>query len=174
MVDREARRLQAQRPFPACAVRLAAAVAVLGTVAGAGPVAAQPRLLQACGDALSTWCAPLAPGGGRLLDCLHAHEAELSPACRTLLDHTVRAGAPSPGTHRLGPRSLRACHDDLAAQCGGIRSGGGRLRACLDGHREVLSPTCVRALGADDEPGHTGGGVPGDHPAQPPAEDASR
>jgi len=35
-----------------------------------------------------------------------------------------------------------ACRADLAKYCKGVELGNGRLRACLDGHQNVLSPQC--------------------------------
>jgi hypothetical protein len=35
-----------------------------------------------------------------------------------------------------------ACRTDLQKYCRGVELGGGRLKACLDGHQSVLSPQC--------------------------------
>src|SRR5579863_879554 len=35
-----------------------------------------------------------------------------------------------------------ACRTDLAKYCRGVELGNGRLRACLDAHRNVVSPRC--------------------------------
>ena len=35
-----------------------------------------------------------------------------------------------------------ACRTDLQKYCKGVELGGGRLKACLDGHQAVVSPQC--------------------------------
>ena len=35
-----------------------------------------------------------------------------------------------------------ACRGDLQKYCRGVELGGGRLKGCLDGHQNVLSPQC--------------------------------
>jgi hypothetical protein len=35
-----------------------------------------------------------------------------------------------------------ACRADLARYCKGVELGGGRLKACLDAHQNVVSPQC--------------------------------
>jgi hypothetical protein len=35
-----------------------------------------------------------------------------------------------------------ACRADLQKYCKGVELGGGRLKACLDGHQNVVSPRC--------------------------------
>jgi len=35
-----------------------------------------------------------------------------------------------------------ACGRDVAKYCRGVELGGGKLKACLDGHQNVLSPQC--------------------------------
>lgn len=43
------------------------------------------QLQALCAGDLGRWCREVRPGQGRLLACLKAHEAELSPVCRALL-----------------------------------------------------------------------------------------
>lgn len=40
---------------------------------------------HACGNDLKKFCAEVAPGGGRLLNCLKQHVKEISPECREKL-----------------------------------------------------------------------------------------
>jgi hypothetical protein len=42
-------------------------------------------LRSACGIDVRTLCAGVAPGGGRLMQCLAAQSASLSPDCRSVL-----------------------------------------------------------------------------------------
>lgn len=41
-----------------------------------------------------------------------------------------------------------ACKADLAKYCKGVELGGGRLKACLDGHQAVVSPGCQQTRAA--------------------------
>jgi hypothetical protein len=38
------------------------------------------------------------------------------------------------------------CRGDVAAMCGGIEPGGGRIEACLQSHFTQLSPGCVDVM----------------------------
>ena len=40
------------------------------------------RIRKACEADAQRMCADIKPGGGRLLQCLHEHEADLTPVCR--------------------------------------------------------------------------------------------
>jgi hypothetical protein len=40
---------------------------------------------SACGGDVRTLCAGVAPGGGRIMQCLANRAADLSPACRDVL-----------------------------------------------------------------------------------------
>lgn len=51
------------------------------------PALAQAReARQACGSDVQRLCAGTAPGGGRILQCLKARTADLSPTCRSFLE----------------------------------------------------------------------------------------
>jgi len=41
---------------------------------------------SACGEDVQSLCPGVAPGGGRIVECLVAQSAKLSPACRGVLD----------------------------------------------------------------------------------------
>lgn len=40
------------------------------------------RIREVCETDVKRMCPDIKPGGGRLLQCLHEHEADLSPVCR--------------------------------------------------------------------------------------------
>ena len=77
-----------------------AAPATAGTTAAAAPTAAAPVLVlrpmrprevlfvmrSACGEDVQALCPGVAPGGGRIIECLVTQSAKLSPACRGVLD----------------------------------------------------------------------------------------
>ena len=41
---------------------------------------------HACKDDMKKICAGIQPGGGRIMQCMKQHEAELSPACKEMMD----------------------------------------------------------------------------------------
>ena len=93
------------RVSAACGTALAAAgggtaaPATSGAPAAATPAAApavivlrpmRPReelfvMRSACGADVRTLCAGVAPGGGRIIQCISSHAADLSPACKEVL-----------------------------------------------------------------------------------------
>jgi hypothetical protein len=90
---------------PACEKALSAAAgggaATTAAPAGAAPApAAAPAVIvlrplrpreelfivrSACGADIRTLCAGLAPGGGRIVQCIASNAASLSPACKEVL-----------------------------------------------------------------------------------------
>jgi len=40
----------------------------------------------------------------------------------------------------------KECAADVKAQCGGVQSGAGRIRACINSHLKDLTPTCQTIL----------------------------
>jgi hypothetical protein len=58
--------------------------ATLLVISFAGVVHAQDRkgLREACMGDAKKFCSNIQPGGGRIVQCLRAHDAELSSACR--------------------------------------------------------------------------------------------
>lgn len=95
------------RVSPACEKAVSAAVAggsAAGAPAGATPAAAAPAaapavialrplrpreelfiVRSACGADIRTLCAGVAPGGGRIVQCIAGNAASLSPACKEVL-----------------------------------------------------------------------------------------
>ncbi len=91
-----------------------------------------------CTDEIRTFCAGIEPGGGRILQCLKANEAKLSPACTKRVSELQ--GAVS------GP--LGACRDDWAALCYHPKASTDRqsMLQCLQANRAKVSPGCQKAL----------------------------
>jgi hypothetical protein len=128
---------------------LATSVASIGIAFLAQPAAAQgagsfflaQAGLRACGGDISRVCSNVAPGGGRIAQCLLTQEEKLSPPCRAFVAKT-----------RTSQGAFFACTADAERLCPGVAPGGGRLVACLTAKREALSRDCARAL---DEAGAT-------------------
>jgi polyhydroxybutyrate depolymerase len=57
-----------------------------------------------CGEDMRRFCAGVAPGGGRIIQCLANYRTQVSPACRSQL----AAVAPREGFPRYGPRGYGA------------------------------------------------------------------
>jgi hypothetical protein len=133
-----------------------AASSIFGTTQ---PVPWKPgaRLRIECGQDLHRVCYGVQPGEGRLIQCLLAHRAELSPGCTSWLATARPApgvaspsnpspqstGLPSTGPTAPGSAALRAsCGPDVQRLCSAAPSGNGGVINCLNSHRIELSPIC--------------------------------
>lgn len=106
-------------------------------------VAAGAQGPPGCSSDVQRFCPEVKPGGGRIMQCLRQHTAELSPDCK---DAFVRMG-PGGGKQMMrGNPWIKDCEADVAKFCQGVQRGGGRIHACLLGHSGELSPTCRTAL----------------------------
>jgi hypothetical protein len=90
-------------------------------------------------------------------------------SCACLFSLAAQAqNVPPPGGGG-GPR--QACKDDVQKLCSDVKPGGGRIIACLDGHKDQLSQGCSDAMAkarAHHPPpgagGQSGQPSPGDQP----------
>jgi hypothetical protein len=98
---------------------------------------------RACVDDVQQYCPGVQPGGGRIMQCLKAHETDLSAACKNQLQ-TAQSRGQAARTHAQAIR--QACQSDLATLCHDVGSGGGRMLQCLQQHRADLSATCQATL----------------------------
>jgi hypothetical protein len=81
-------------------------------------------------------CQGTVPGGGRIKQCLRAHEAELSPVCQQAVAKV----------QQLKQSIHPGCRADVGRLCQGVAPGGGRIIACLQSHPAELSPSCKTQL----------------------------
>jgi hypothetical protein len=123
---------------------LVLAIVVAVAALSAAPVRAQPPGRSACRADLDKFCKDVAPGGGRILACLHSHLSELSPECREHVEAMKAAGHPHGGHGMAGV--MGACRDDVAKHCKDVPRGGGRILGCLREHEADLSKACRDAL----------------------------
>ena len=98
------------------------------------PAYADESLL--CADEIEKFCKDVKPGGGRIIECLKAHEAELCAACRGKIGELQ--GFIKDCEH--------ACSGDIAQFCKEIQPGGGRIIKCLRERDKELSPSCSAKL----------------------------
>ena len=111
-------------------------VMALGLAGGALPPAGAAEEMP-CTQEIQTWCADVQPGGGRLLACLKAHEATLSPACMQRMQDFA--------TTLSGP--LGVCRDDWVAYCYHPRGAQGETALqCLQANQAQVSAGCHKAL----------------------------
>jgi len=110
---------------------------VCGLLCGVLPYAVRAQELP-CTEEIRTLCANVQPGGGRILQCLKANEAKLSPACTGRVNELQAAVS--------GP--LGACRDDWAALCYHPRAATDRqaMLQCLQANRANVSAVCQKAL----------------------------
>ena len=89
-----------------------------------------------CADDIEKYCKEIKPGGGRLLECLKAREAELSVSCRGKIGEL----------QGIIKGCEQACSADIAQFCKDVQPGGGRIIKCLRGHDKELSSSCSAKL----------------------------
>ena len=112
-----------------------------GSGSGHGPCAAD----------VQKFCANVQPGGGRILECLKSHEAELSPACKA---RGEQGKARRPERKEAREAVQAACKDDIAKLCSGVEQGGGKVMRCLHDNKDKVSATCKSTIA--EERGHRG------------------
>lgn len=95
---------------------------------------AQGAAARACNGDIQSFCAGVSQGGGKIVQCLRAHEQQLSPACKA--DMQRAAG--------LMKEVAQACEDDVHRYCAGAAPG--TTRECLRNNFRELSPGCKREL----------------------------
>jgi hypothetical protein len=89
-----------------------------------------------CADDIEKYCREIKPGGGRIMNCLKAHETELSVSCRGKIGEL----------QGIIKDCEQACAGDIARFCKEVQPGGGRIVKCLREHDKELSPSCTAKL----------------------------
>ena len=122
------------------------AIAIVVTTVWWMSAAAAQGPSAACDADLKRFCSDAQPGGGRIMQCLRQHGAELSPTCRDAIASMGRGGGPKAGGRPMMGAWNEACGGDVAKFCKDVQPGQGRIAQCLFGHTEQLSPACKTAL----------------------------
>jgi hypothetical protein len=88
-----------------------------------------------CTKDIERLCPDMKPGR-RLRKCVQEKQAELSPECKTFMEE------------RESRRKAfqEACADDVRTFCANTQGGHGRVRRCLEGRGDQVSPECRSAL----------------------------
>ena len=89
-----------------------------------------------CQPDIKKFCADVKPGGGRIIECLKAHEPELSPACQ---ERRATIQKEAKAVHA-------ACAGDAEKFCQNVQPGQGRIAKCLKQHQSELSSQCQSAI----------------------------
>ena len=95
--------------------------------------------MTACAPDLVKFCSKVKPGGGRLVDCLHANEGKLSKACK-------RAHSEHYRKIELAEGAKEKCAGDAEDLCADVTPGTGRLARCLKDHLDELSKPCTKIV----------------------------
>lgn len=98
--------------------------------------AAEDVRADACRAEVQKYCKDVKPGGGRMLQCLKAHDGDLSPSCRERM---------AEGRKRM-ESFAQACKADVEKLCKGVEPGEGRIMQCMREHKAELSPACSEKL----------------------------
>ena len=94
---------------------------------------AQTRRQGPCAEDAKKFCGDVKPGGGRIAQCMKAHEAQLSPACQEGMKERAEKAE----------KVREECKADVAKFCQGVKPGGGRIVSCLKGRQADLQPACA-------------------------------
>ncbi len=107
------------------------------------------QLLAACRGDVLRFCQGVAPGGGRLIECMQQHAARLSDACKQAI---ATADAAPTADRPDGPQTTRtACRGDALRLCPDAVGDATKLKRCMQTHAAELSDGCKTALIAGGE-----------------------
>ncbi|CAG0999873.1 hypothetical protein ANRL2_03930 [Anaerolineae bacterium] len=112
-----------------------------------GNLSAQETIIETvatgCKTELETYCKNVTPGEGRILACLYAYQDKLSGKCEYAL---YNAAARLERAVAALTYVTSECEADVAANCGGVKAGEGRLLQCLEKNEAKVSQRCKGAL----------------------------
>ena len=98
---------------------------------------------DACRPDMQKFCNDVKPGGGRIIECMNKHDAELSPACKEQLVATEKKREAV--KHEWQSRKAdweKACGDDAKKLCPDAKPGHGALAECLLQRKDEVSQSC--------------------------------
>lgn len=85
-------------------------------------------LAKACAKDVASYCADIAPGMGRIHECLRSNSDKISKECQ---DEELKLQIVEAQDVRLRPGFTRDCSEEMAVYCKGVQSGKGRMFRCL-------------------------------------------
>jgi hypothetical protein len=94
----------------------------------------QPAFAQgrACADDVARFCTSVKDKPAQAMQCLKAHQSDLSADCRSRLQ----------ATEAQMKEVSKACHNDVQRFCEDVAPGDGRLAQCLKQRESELSTAC--------------------------------
>ena len=101
------------------------------------------KLEKSCAKEIKKYCSTVTPGEGRVIYCMQAHEDKISPGCSYDLQEVVLALQTSNESLK---EAVNACRSDIAAKCGKVQPGKGRIAACLVAEKANVSKDCANAI----------------------------
>ena len=102
-------------------------IIVIGAVVLLSPSVAMARSVGVCAADIRAKCAEVKPGGGRIKDCVKAHAAEFSDACKARLARVAEIS--------------KACTTDVKESCPG------KERSCILKSIGNVKDQCKEELG---------------------------
>ena len=99
--------------------------------------------LEDCASDVSTYCADVDPGHGRVISCLYAYEDKISEACyaATIDYHDVMDFL------FASVREAQAlCAADIEKHCAETEFGHGRILTCLAENKTTIEPACKQVV----------------------------
>src|SRR5258708_4103481 len=87
----------------------------------------------ACKEDMKKLCGDIKPGDGKMHDCMMAHEADISQACKDNMKE---------GKEKWKEKKkevMEACQADIKQFCANVTPGEGREFACLRAYEDKLS-----------------------------------
>ena len=111
-------------------------------------------LMSACAADIAKSCPDVTKGRGRITACLIAYDHRLSGGCRKEVrkystGRTYRKFVPAAMRSEKGPQIeaelRRVCSSDVGRLCPGVKSGKGRILACLYSRSGNVSKPCSSA-----------------------------
>jgi len=108
-------------------------------------VRADAVLKDACEEDVKTYCADIAPGAGRVHECLREHKEEVSPECAA---QELKLQIIQSSDIRLRPGMMRDCSEEAAVYCKKVVPGKSRMYNCLTNNigKVDFSQQCKKRL----------------------------
>jgi hypothetical protein len=102
---------------------------------------AHAQTMMACAADRQKFCPDVPLGGGRVAECLLAHQKELSAGCREAIGARAGKAAPAPDDgvkSECRSDAIKFCRDAIGDKVG--------MKACMQQHAAQLSDACKTAL----------------------------